>query len=63
MRRYEGDKVVSGEGGTAAAAYYLATSWKRLDRVYRSSPSFFVLLEISGNDFRNAHVISEGVLT
>ncbi len=51
-----------GEGGTAAAAYYLAKSWKRLDRVHRASPSFFIVLEISGNDYRNTRIISEGAL-
>lgn len=49
------------EPGTAAAAYYLARSWKRLDWRYRRSP-FYVALEISGNDFRNARVISEAEL-
>ena len=50
------------EPGTAGAAHYLATSWRRLDRLYRTSPSFFVVLEVVGNDFRHAHVISEGAL-
>jgi len=50
------------EGGTAAAAYYLASSWKRLDRVYRGSPSFFVLLETTGDDYRNVRAISEGAI-
>jgi hypothetical protein len=50
------------EGGTAAAAYYLATAWRRLDKTHRSSPSFFVVIEIVGNDHRNAHVVSEGAL-
>ena len=50
------------EVGTAAAAYYLAKSWKRLDRRYRKSPSFFVALECSGNDYRNTRVFSEAAL-
>jgi len=50
------------EAGTAAAAHYLAKSWKRLDRRYRGSPSFFVALEYSGNDYRNTRIISDVVL-
>ena len=50
------------ETGTAAAAYYLASAWRRLDRRYRTSPSFFLVLEISGDDFRNSRIISEGTL-
>jgi hypothetical protein len=51
-----------GEGGTAAATYYLATAWKRLDRVYRASPSFYVVLEVSEGDYRNTRIISEASL-
>lgn len=47
------------ENGTVAAAHYLAKSWRRLDRKFRGSPSFFVALEISGDDYRNTRVISE----
>lgn len=50
------------EAGTAAAAYYLAQSWKRLDRRYRESPSFFVALEVSGNNYRNTRVFSEAAI-
>jgi len=50
------------EAGTAAAAHYLAKSWERLDRRYCKSPSFFVVLEVVGGDFRTARVISEAVL-
>jgi hypothetical protein len=50
------------EAGTAAAANYLASAWRRLDRRYRKSPSFFVVLEISGDDFRNSRIIAEGAL-
>ena len=51
-----------GEAGTAAAAHYLAKSWRRLDRRYRGSPSFFVALELSSNDYRNTRIISEAAL-
>jgi hypothetical protein len=51
-----------GEGATTAAAYYLATSWRRLDRRFRQSPSFYVLLEVVGTDFRHVRVIAEGAL-
>lgn len=50
------------EGGTAAAAFYLARHWRRLDRVYRKSPSFYVFVEFSGSDFRNTRVIAEATL-
>ena len=50
------------EGGTAAAAYYLASQWKRLDRQYRKSHSFYVVLEIVGDDFRNSHIVSEAAI-
>jgi hypothetical protein len=50
------------EGGTAAAAHYLAKSWRRLDRLYRNSPSFFVALEVLGNDYRHARVIGEAAV-
>jgi hypothetical protein len=50
------------EHGTAAAAHYLANSWKRLDRRYCGSPSFFVALEFFGNDYRNTRIISEAAL-
>jgi len=50
------------EAGTAAAAYYLAKHWRRLDRVYRRSPSFFVAIECSGSDFRNSRVIAEAAI-
>jgi len=48
--------------GTAAAAHYLAKSWRCLDRRYRKSPSFFVALQFSGNDYRNTRIISEAAL-
>jgi hypothetical protein len=50
------------EGGTAAAAFYLARHWRRLDRVFRKSPSFYVLVELSGADFRNTRVIAEAAM-
>ena len=50
------------EGGTAAAAHYLANSWRHLDRRYHDSPSFYVALEFPGNDYRNTRVFTEGVL-
>lgn len=50
------------EPGTAAAAFYLATSWRRLHRRYRETPSFYVVVEFSGNDFRTCRVVSEGAL-
>lgn len=50
------------EAGTAAAAHYLAKAWKHLDRRYRQSPSFFVALEFSGNDYRNTRVFSEAAI-
>lgn len=50
------------EAGTAAAAHYLVKSWKRLDRLYRGSPSFFVSLEFSGSDYRNTRIIGEAAL-
>ncbi len=50
------------ETATAAAAYYLAKSWGRLDRVHRRSPSFFVAIQFSGDDFRNARVIAEAAM-
>jgi hypothetical protein len=48
--------------GTAGAAYYLATSWRRLDKRYQKSPSFYVALERVGDDFRNSRVVAEGSL-
>ena len=50
------------EAGTAAAAFYLAKHWRRLDRVYRKSPSFYVVVELSGTDFRNTRVIAEAAI-
>ena len=50
------------EHGTAAAAYYLATSWRRLHKRYKKTPSFFVVVEFPGTDFRSCRVISEGAL-
>jgi len=50
------------EEGTASAAYYLAKSWRRLHRLYHDSPSFFVVLEFSGNDYRNTRILSEARL-
>lgn len=50
------------EGGTAAAAFYLAKNWRRLYRVHRKSPSFYVIVEFAGNDFRNTRVIAEGTI-
>jgi hypothetical protein len=50
------------EAGTAAAAYFLAKSWKRLDNRYRCSPSFFVALELCGDNYRNTRIISEAAL-
>ena len=50
------------EAGTAAAAHYLAKSWKHLDRRYRQSPSFFFAIEFFGNDYRNTRVFSEAAL-
>jgi hypothetical protein len=51
------------EPGTAAAAYYLATAWRGLHQRYKRTPSFFVVVEIPGDDFRRCRVISEGVLS
>jgi hypothetical protein len=50
------------EHGTAAAAYYLATGWRRLHKRYKRAPSFFVVVEFPGTDFRSCRVISEGAL-
>ena len=50
------------EGGTAAAAFYLAKHWRRLYRVYRKSPSFYVVIEFSGTDFRNTRVVAEAAI-
>lgn len=50
------------EGGTAAAAFYLAKNWRRLHRVYSKSPSFYVVVEFSGTDFRNARVVAEAAI-
>lgn len=50
------------EEGTAAAAYYLATAWRRLHRRYKRTPSFFVVVEFPDSDFRSCRVINEGVL-
>ena len=50
------------EGGTAAAAFYLAKHWRRLDRVHRKSPSFYVVVEFAGTDFRNTRVIAEAAI-
>jgi hypothetical protein len=41
---------------------YLAKSWRRLDRVYRNSPSFFVALEALGDDYRHTRVIGEAAV-
>ena len=50
------------EGGTAAAAYSLATLWRRLHKKYRKTPSFYAVVEFVGDDFRTARIISEGPL-
>jgi hypothetical protein len=50
------------EDGTTAAGYYLATAWRRLHKKYKKIPSFFVVVEIQGTDFRRCRVISEGAL-
>lgn len=50
------------EGGTAAAAFFLATRWKHLHKKYRKIPSFYALVEFVGNDLRMVRLVSEGAL-
>ena len=50
------------EPATAAAAYYLARSWRRLDRAFRDTPSFYVALEMTGYDLRSTRVVAEAAL-
>lgn len=50
------------EAGTAAAVHYLVKSWRRLDRLHRNSPAFFVALEVVGNDYRHTRVIGEAAV-
>ena len=50
------------EGGTAAAAYYLANSWKKLYKRYKKIDSFFVVVQFHGQDYRMTNVITEGAI-
>jgi hypothetical protein len=51
------------EAGTAAAARYLATSWRRLNRIYSKSQSFYVAIEMEGTDPEVSRVIAEAPIS